>query len=238
MAELAAANDGHVPSYGEDRWTRDVIARFRVALDDPDALVLPCFSGTGANMLATGLSGTRRLVVAEQSHIALDEEGGPLQLTGAVQTTLPAPLAACAPTTYTPLGGWPGAGLRDRGDRGRHDVRPGPAPGDLRDRPRQLARRCSSTARDCRMPWWPTDPAWRSFGRPASTTSSRVAPRRDSSAPRPCCHVEESRHGGGAAVSCRRRPASSLRSGPPSCPSVGCPLLRWPTFGRASWPTC
>jgi threonine aldolase len=91
MEALADANVGHVPSYGEDRWTRDVLARFAVAVNDPDVLVLPCFSGTGANMLAAGLSGARRLVVAEQSHIALDEEGGPLQLSGATQTTLPAP---------------------------------------------------------------------------------------------------------------------------------------------------
>jgi threonine aldolase len=91
MAGLAAANAEHVPSYGEDRWTRDVVARFRAAISDPEALVLPCFSGTGANMLAAGLSGATRLVVAEQSHIALDEEGGPLQLTGAAQTALPAP---------------------------------------------------------------------------------------------------------------------------------------------------
>jgi threonine aldolase len=91
MQALAAANAGHVPSYGDDQWTRDVIARFGALLGDPDALVLPCFSGTGANMLAAGLSGARRLIVAEQSHIALDEEGGPLQLTGAAQITLPAP---------------------------------------------------------------------------------------------------------------------------------------------------
>jgi len=91
LSALTDANVGHVPSYGEDRWTRDVIARFRAAVGDADALVLPCFSGTGANMLAAGLSGAGRLVVAEQSHIALDEEGGPLQLTGAAQTTLSAP---------------------------------------------------------------------------------------------------------------------------------------------------
>lgn len=91
IVALAAANAEHVPSYGEDRWTRDVVARFRAALGDADALVLPCFSGTGANMLAAGLSGASRLVVAEQSHIALDEEGGPLQLSGAAQTALPAP---------------------------------------------------------------------------------------------------------------------------------------------------
>jgi threonine aldolase len=91
LEAIATANAGHVPSYGEDRWTRDVIARFRAAVDDPDALVLPCFSGTGANMLAAGLSGAHRLLVAEQSHIALDEEGGPLQLARATQTTLPAP---------------------------------------------------------------------------------------------------------------------------------------------------
>ncbi len=91
LAALAEANAGHVPSYGEDPWTRDVIARFRVAIGDASADVRLCFSGTGANMLGAGLAGYPRLIVAEQSHIALDEEGGPLYLSGATQTTLPAP---------------------------------------------------------------------------------------------------------------------------------------------------
>ncbi len=63
-------------------WTRDVIARFRVAIGDASADVRLCFSGTGANMLGAGLAGYPRLIVAEQSHIALDEEGGPLYLLG------------------------------------------------------------------------------------------------------------------------------------------------------------
>jgi threonine aldolase len=91
VAAVAAANVGHADSYGADPWTRDVVTRFRAAVGDASAQVRLCFSGTGANMLAAGLGGRRRLVVAEQSHIALDEEGGPLQLSGARQTTMPAP---------------------------------------------------------------------------------------------------------------------------------------------------
>jgi threonine aldolase len=91
VAAVAAANVGHVASYGDDPWTRDVVARFREAVDDASAQVRLCFSGTGANMLAAGLGARDRLVLAEQSHIAIDEEGGPLRLSGARQTTLPAP---------------------------------------------------------------------------------------------------------------------------------------------------
>lgn len=97
LAALAAANVGHVPSYGEDPSTREMVRRFRLALADDDALVLPCFSGTGANMLAAGLSGAPRLIVAQQSHIALDEEGGPLQLSHATQLALPAPAGRLRP---------------------------------------------------------------------------------------------------------------------------------------------
>ena len=74
LEALAEANVGHVPSYGDDPWTREVITRFRDAVNDGNAAVRLCFSGTGANMLAAGLSGYRRLIVAEQSHIAQDEE--------------------------------------------------------------------------------------------------------------------------------------------------------------------
>lgn len=91
VAAVAAANVGHVPSYGEDPWTRAVVERFQAAVGDETAQVRLCFSGTGANMLAAGLGERDRLLVAEQSHIAQDEEGGPRYLSGARQTTMPAP---------------------------------------------------------------------------------------------------------------------------------------------------
>ncbi len=91
LTALAVANSEHVPSYGDDAWTRAVVARFRAELGDQRAQVRLCFTGTGANMMAAGLSGHRRLIAAEQSHIVMDEEGGPLYLSGARQTTLAAP---------------------------------------------------------------------------------------------------------------------------------------------------
>lgn len=91
LAALATANSGHAESYGEDALSTEVLDRFRRAVRDPDAQVRLAFSGTGANMLAVGLAGQPRIVVAEQSHIARDEEAGPLHLSRATQTTLPAP---------------------------------------------------------------------------------------------------------------------------------------------------
>ena len=133
-----------------------MIARFRAELGDADAVVLPCFSGTGANMLAAGLSGARRLLVAEQSHIALDEEGGPLQLTGATQTTLPAPEGRlAAQNVRAALADGTGPGLPDGGNRGCYDVRAGPAAGTLRGRRRgrftRARGRCPAAARTGRQ---------------------------------------------------------------------------------------
>jgi threonine aldolase len=96
---LAEANSGHVGSYSEDPLTADVMERFRRALADNEAQIRLAFSGTGANMLGIGMSGYPRIVVAEQSHIACDEESGPLYLSGATQTTLPAPDGRLTPTS-------------------------------------------------------------------------------------------------------------------------------------------
>ena len=91
LEAVLAANVGHVDSYGADSLTRDVVQRFKAELGDESAEVRLAFSGTGANMLAAGLAGQSRLIAAIQSHIAVDEESGPLYLSGATQTLIPAP---------------------------------------------------------------------------------------------------------------------------------------------------
>lgn len=91
LEAVLAANVGHADSYGADFLTRDVVRRFRAELGDESADVRLCFSGTGGNMLAAGLASQPRLIAAAQSHIAMDEEGGPLYLSGASQTLISAP---------------------------------------------------------------------------------------------------------------------------------------------------
>jgi threonine aldolase len=91
LEAVVAANAGHAESYGADCLTREVVRRFKAEIGDETAAVRLCYSGTGANMMAAGLSAAPRLIAAEQSHIALDEENGPARLSGAVETLLPAP---------------------------------------------------------------------------------------------------------------------------------------------------
>src|SRR3954462_10855384 len=50
LAAMAAANVGHVPSYGDDPYTREAEERIR-ALVGEDAEVFLVFSGTAANVL-------------------------------------------------------------------------------------------------------------------------------------------------------------------------------------------
>src|SRR4051812_48575716 len=50
LAAMAAANVGHVPSYGNDPYTREAEERIRAAVGD-DAEVFLVFSGTAANVL-------------------------------------------------------------------------------------------------------------------------------------------------------------------------------------------
>ncbi len=91
LEALIAANAGHAESYGADPLTREVVVRFRAEIGDESADVRLCSSGTGANMMAAGLSAQPRLIAARQSHIAADEEHGPAYLSGAGETLLAAP---------------------------------------------------------------------------------------------------------------------------------------------------
>jgi threonine aldolase len=91
LEAVLAANVGHADSYGADALTRGVIQRFKAEIDDASAEVRLTFSGTGANMMAAGLAGQPRLISAKQSHIAVDEERGPLYLSGAGETLISAP---------------------------------------------------------------------------------------------------------------------------------------------------
>ncbi len=91
LEALAAANAGHAESYAADGLSRAVIRRFQAEVGDESAHIRLCSSGTGANMLAAGLAAQPRLIAAEQSHIAVDEESGPAYLSGASETLIPAP---------------------------------------------------------------------------------------------------------------------------------------------------
>lgn len=90
MAALAAANDEHALAYGDDRWTRAAVDRFRELFGAP-VEVLFVWGGTGANVV--GLSACLRpweaVICAHTAHINVDECGAPERLLGAKLIDLP-----------------------------------------------------------------------------------------------------------------------------------------------------
>jgi len=74
MAALAAANEGHVPSYGADPVTERAIAAMRADLG-ADAEIGFVFNGTGANVvgLQLMLHPWQHVVCARTAHINVQE---------------------------------------------------------------------------------------------------------------------------------------------------------------------
>jgi threonine aldolase len=89
---IAAANDGHAPSYGSDAWTERAEARFREHFGS-DARSYLVFNGTGANVIA--LRALTRpwdaVVCAETAHLNVDEGGAPERVGGLKLLTLATP---------------------------------------------------------------------------------------------------------------------------------------------------
>ncbi|HEY3021304.1 MAG TPA: beta-eliminating lyase-related protein [Solirubrobacteraceae bacterium] len=75
---IAAANDGHAHSYGDDPWTRRAEARFREHFGE-QARAFLVFNGTAANVV--GLRALLRpyeaVICAETAHLNVDECGAP-----------------------------------------------------------------------------------------------------------------------------------------------------------------
>lgn len=90
---LGSANSGGALPYGGDELTGRLADVVRDEIGDPTANVWPCWTGTGANMLATGLlsghpatgerasgTGPVTIVCSDQAHVLRDEAGGPQQI--------------------------------------------------------------------------------------------------------------------------------------------------------------
>jgi threonine aldolase len=92
LAALAAANEGHQVSYGEDEYT----ARLQEVLEDhfgPGIESFPVFNGTGANVLSLQslLPRWGAVVCASTAHINMDENGAPERVGGIKLLHVPAP---------------------------------------------------------------------------------------------------------------------------------------------------
>jgi threonine aldolase len=91
MAAIAAANDGHAPSYGHDELTERLQGLFRAELGDT-AHAFPVFNGSGANVLCMRalLAPWEAVICAETAHLNVDETGSP-EAWGIKLLTVPTP---------------------------------------------------------------------------------------------------------------------------------------------------
>ncbi|HEY4439370.1 MAG TPA: low specificity L-threonine aldolase [Candidatus Elarobacter sp.] len=116
MAALAAANDGHVPGYGDDELTRRVEDEFRARLHD-DARVFFCWNGTGSNVvaLAAALRPHQAVITPQFSHLNVDECGAFERFVGGKLIDVPVENGKLTPADVT-------AQLHGIGDQ--HHVQP------------------------------------------------------------------------------------------------------------------
>ena len=92
LGAMAAANVGHVPSYGEDAYTLDAVAKIRNELGG-DAEVFLVFSGTAANVLClqSMVRAHQAVICAETAHVYTSECGAAEKHIGCKLLTIPSP---------------------------------------------------------------------------------------------------------------------------------------------------
>lgn len=92
LAAMAAANVGHVPSYGDDPYTHDAVARIRAMLGEA-AEVFLVFSGTAANVLClqSMVQSHQAVICAETAHVYTSECGAAEKHVGCKLLTVPSP---------------------------------------------------------------------------------------------------------------------------------------------------
>src|SRR3954470_7154870 len=83
LEAIAAANEGHAHSYGDDDWTRRAEARVRAHFGE-QARTFFVFNGTRAKVAALRALGRRweAVVCADTAHINIDEGGAPERIGG------------------------------------------------------------------------------------------------------------------------------------------------------------
>ena len=92
LAAMAAANVGHVPSYGDDAYTHEAVSRIRRELGE-DAEVFLVFSGTAANVLCLGsmVQPHQAVICAETAHVHVHECGAAEKHIGCKLLPVPSP---------------------------------------------------------------------------------------------------------------------------------------------------
>ncbi|MDL2311393.1 aminotransferase class V-fold PLP-dependent enzyme [Bacteroidales bacterium OttesenSCG-928-B11] len=108
LAAISKANQDHAIAYGDDLWTTKAIALIRDHFGK-NAEPFFVFNGTGANSIAVQATtrSFQSVLAAETSHIAVDECGAPVFMSGASLQTIATPDGKLTPELVRPhLKGW------------------------------------------------------------------------------------------------------------------------------------
>ena len=103
LEAIAAANQGHAHSYGDDDWTRRAEARFRATFGE-QASTFFVFNGTGANVvcLRALCSPWEAVICADTAHLNVDECGAPERMGGLKLLALDTPDGKLTPDLVAP----------------------------------------------------------------------------------------------------------------------------------------
>lgn len=99
-----SANNDHVIAYGDDPWTREAEEAVRVLLGEEEVEPFFLFNGTGANVVALQACTApfHSILCAATAHIAVDECGAPVKMTGAALKEIPTPDGKLTPERVRP----------------------------------------------------------------------------------------------------------------------------------------
>jgi threonine aldolase len=89
LEAIAAANDGHAPAYGADRWTAAARDCFRKHFGS-GAEAFPVFNGSGANVIAIAAvtKSWQAVICPATAHLNVDECGAPEKIAGVKLLTI------------------------------------------------------------------------------------------------------------------------------------------------------
>ncbi|MCK9502255.1 MAG: low specificity L-threonine aldolase [Lascolabacillus sp.] len=104
MEALSKANVDHTIAYGDDKWTQEASEVISKLLGNKDVNSYFVFNGTGANVVALQACTLpfHSIICASTAHIAVDECGAPVKLTGASLKEVPTPDGKLTPELVKP----------------------------------------------------------------------------------------------------------------------------------------
>ncbi|MDD2931380.1 MAG: beta-eliminating lyase-related protein [Fermentimonas sp.] len=104
MKALSEANVDHTIAYGDDKWTAEAAGLISELLGNREIDPYFMFNGTGANVVALEACTLpfHSILCATTAHIAVDECGAPVKMTGASLKEIPTPDGKLTPELIIP----------------------------------------------------------------------------------------------------------------------------------------